>query len=278
MRAVAAIRRPGAAAARLRSALTPGPRMRRRALAVLALAALLTALYLLWLRDSSLVAVDEVTVTGVTTRDGERVRSALTATAETMTTLHVDVGRLERAAAAFPAVAAVEAVPDFPNGLVVRVTEHRPVALLQGGHGQVPVAADGSILAGLSVDGELPAIPLRGSLPDRRLGPGAALDAARVAGAAPAVIARRLDGVRRDDRGRGVVAQVEDGPEIVFGDAERLAAKWAAAVRVLADEEAAGAAYVDVRIPARPVAGGFAVDPAYTQLEVESSADPPPSL
>lgn len=277
MRLAAAARRPTAARlAALRSALTPGRRLRRRALAVLALACLLSALYLLWLRDSSLVAVEQVTVTGVTSEDGDRVRSALTATAETMTTLHVDVGRLERAAAPFPAVAAVEAVPDFPDGLTVRVTEHRPVATV--GDERVAVAADGTVLTGMAVERELPAIELSGAMPDRRLGPGAALDAARVAGAAPAAIAPTLEAIGREGGARGVVAQVEDGPELVFGTADRLAAKWAAAVRVLADEEAAGAAYVDVRIPARPVAGGFAVEPVDPQPPPEPLADPPPSL
>jgi cell division protein FtsQ len=54
-----------------------------------------------------------------------------------------------------------------------------------------------------------------------------------------------------------VVAQLEDGTELVFGAPERLAAKWAAAARVLAAEDAEGATYVDVRIPERPVAGGL---------------------
>ena len=57
-----------------------------------------------WLRDSSLVAVDEVSVTGLTTEDAERVRAALTAAAARMTTLHVDRERLEQAVAAYPVV------------------------------------------------------------------------------------------------------------------------------------------------------------------------------
>ena len=61
------------------------------------------------------------------------------------------------------------------------------------------------------------------------------------------------------EQGKGVVVPLENGPSVVFGDGSRVRAKWAAAVRVLADPDAAGAEYVDVRIPERPVAGGLPV-------------------
>jgi cell division protein FtsQ len=255
-----AIRRPADTLARLRAALTPSRRIRRRALIALLVAGLLTALYVLWLRDSSLVAVESVTVTGLTSRDADRVRVALASTAETMTTLHVDEARLERAAAAFPVVAAIDAQPDFPNGMTIRVIEHRPAALIEANGRRLPVAGDGSVLSGLPVEGDLPTIDLHVAMPQAQLGPGAARDSAAVAGAAAAAILRRLDSLAREGGARGVVAQIEDGPEIVFGTADQLRAKWAAALRVLADEDAAGAAYVDVRIPERPVAGGLAVE------------------
>ena len=267
------LRQPAAARVRLRAALTPSPRLRRRLVAAALLATLIAGLYVFWLRDSSLVAVEQVSVTGLTSRDSERVRAALTSTAETMTTLHVDVERLERAAAAFPVVAAVEVTRDFPHGLAVHVVEHRPAALADLDGRRVPIAGDGSVLAGMPVEGDLPTIELSGALPPRRLPAGAARDSARVAGGAPAVIARRLESVGREGGARGVVAQVEDGPEIVFGAADRVAAKWAAALRVLADEEAAGAAYVDVRIPERPVAGGLAAE----TLAPVAPVDEPPS-
>jgi cell division protein FtsQ len=254
----ATIRRPGASVARLRATLTPSRRTRRRLLVAAVLAALLAALYMFWLRDSSLVAVDNVEVTGLTGRDADRVRVALASTAETMTTLHVDEGRLQDAAAAFPVVARVEATPDFPHGMTIHVTEHRPAALAVAGGRKQPIAGDGSVLTGIAVEGDLPTIDLAVAMPQRRLGPGAARDAALVAGAAPAVISRRVDSLAREGGARGVVAELEDGTELVFGTPDQLAAKWAAAIRVLADDEADGATYIDVRIPERPVAGGLA--------------------
>jgi cell division protein FtsQ len=261
----ATVRRPGASVARLRSKLTPSPRARRRLLVTAIVAGLLAALYAFWLRDSSLVAIEDVKVTGLTSRDSERVRVALASTAETMTTLNVDERRLEEAAAAFPVVARVEARPDFPKGMTIDVVEHRPAAIAVADGRRQPIAGDGSVLAGMPVEGDLPTIDLWVDMPQRQLGPGAALDAARVAGAASPVIARRVDTLSREGSARGVVAELEDGTELLFGAPEQLAAKWAAAIRVLADDEADGASYIDVRIPERPVAGGLSSAPTYPQ-------------
>jgi cell division protein FtsQ len=47
----------------------------------------------------------------------------------------------------------------------------------------------------------------------------------------------------------------------VFGSRDNAAAKWAAAARVLADPSAAGATYLDLRIPGRVAAGGLGALP-----------------
>lgn len=237
---------------------TLGPRMRRVLLALLAVTVLLAAGYLLWLRNSSLVRVENVTVTGVTGDDAKRVRSALGGAARQSTTLNVDEGAIESAAQSFSTIRAVEIEPDFPNGMQIHVLEHHPAALLVGRGKRIPVAGDGSLLSGLPVKGPLPEIELKGSLPVRQLARGSALDAARIAGAAPAALTPRLEAIERGGR-RGIVVRVKGGPELVFGNASRLAAKWAAATRVLADRDATGADYIDVRIPERPVAGGLPV-------------------
>ena len=243
---------------RRRRTLSIAPRLRRRLLAIALAALALGAGYLLWLRDSSLVAVQEVTVTGLTGDGSARVRAALTGAAREGTTLHVARGAIERAADAFPTIRAVEISPDFPHAMTIRVIEHRPAAVLVLRGSRVPVAGDGSILAGIPVRSQLPEVKVEGASPGRRLGPGTALDAVRVAGGAPRPLSGRLEWVARQ-RGKGIVVGVKDGPDLVFGDATRIAAKWAAAVRVLADPDATGADYVDVRIPERPAAGGLPV-------------------
>lgn len=227
-------------------------RMRRRVLAVLAVCLVLAAGFQFWLRDSPLVAVEDVKVTGLTTKDAARVRASLASAAHTMTTLHVEQADLERAIEAYPVVRALEVQADFPHGLEIHVIEHRPAALVEG----LPVAGDGTILRGLPVEGRLPEISARGKLDGDRLSDPAALHAARVAGGAPAPLRGRLERVvmRAEE---GIVVELRDGPELIFGDARHVRAKWIAATRILADPEAAGASYIDVRLPGRPAAGGL---------------------
>jgi cell division protein FtsQ len=228
------------------------PKFRRRLLVLLGVALLLAAGYQFWLRDSALVSVEEVTVTGLTTKDAARVRAQLVSAAHTMTTLHVEKGELEQAIAAFPVVRALEVRADFPHGLEIHVTEHRPAAIVGG----LPVAGDGTILRELPIEGRLPRIDARDDLHGSRLTAPAALHAARVAGAAPAPLRPRLE--RIELRGRdGIVIELRDGPELIFGDATRVRAKWLAATRVLADPDSQGATYIDVRLPGRPAAGGL---------------------
>jgi cell division protein FtsQ len=247
--------RPGTLRAFATSVLTLRllpPRMRRRVLVVLGVCLVLAAGFQFWLRDSPLVAVEDVKVTGLTTKDAPRVRAALASAAHNMTTLHVDHAELERAVAAYPVVRALEVNADFPHGLEIRVLEHRPAALVGG----LPVAGDGTILRGLPVEGGLPTIDARGNLEGDRLSDPAALHAARVAGGAPAPLRGRLERIdlRTEE---GIVIELRDGPELYFGDATHVRAKWIAAVRILADPEAAGASYIDVRLPGRPAAGGL---------------------
>jgi cell division protein FtsQ len=228
------------------------PRFRRWLVVALGACVLLAAVYQFWLRDSALVAVEDVTVTGLTTKDAARVRAALVSAGHSMTTLHVRQDELEEAIAAYPVVRALEVSPDFPHGLAIHVIEHRPAALVNG----LPVAGDGTILRGLPVEGGLPTIQARGDVQGDRLKDPAALHAARVAGAAPAPLRPRLEGIEMRSQD-GLVVEMREGPEIIFGDATRVRAKWLAATRVLADPEAEGATYIDVRLPGRPAAGGL---------------------
>ncbi len=265
------LQRAAAPPAIARGALAPGVRRRRRLGVAALVAVVLGAGYMLWLRDSGLVAVEDVQVTGLTGRDAERVRTALDGAARGMTTLHVDRDALEAAAAAFPVIRAIEVEADFPSGLRITVIEHRPVAVLVSGEKRIPVAGDGSVLAELPTEGSLPEIHTGATIPASQLEPGFALDAARVAGGAPGALVGRLDQVERESD-RGLVMSVEDGPDLIFGDTDRLTAKWAAAARVLADPGAAGAEYLDLRLPERPAAGGLGVETVAPVAPVGESA------
>ena len=242
-----------------RSAI-PAKWRQRIAAAVVALVAL-TALYMLWLRDSSLVQVHDVTITGLSSDEAPRIRAALEAEGTEMTTLHVRHERLERAVEGFPVVRAIEASPDFPNGLRIHVVEHNPAAVVESGHARLPVAADGSVLRGVPVaEGSLPLLKVSTALPADRVRHPGTLALLRIAAAAPGAFAARIEEVTREDE-RGIVVTLADGPDIIFGEPVRTREKWAAALRVLADGSSQGATYVDVRLPERPAAGGVVSEP-----------------
>ena len=245
----------------------PRPTLPRRppARAVAGCAAVLALLGAgwLWLRDSSLVAVRHVTVTGLTGPDAPRVREALQDAARDMTTLHVRSGQLTTAVEPFAAVESVEAHADFPHGLRIVVHEHAAVGAVAAGSQRVAVAADGTFLRGTPTRG-LPAIAIPVSPGGDRLANRGALRAAALLAAAPAPLRAK---VRRVYLGqRGLTAPLQNGPVLYFGGGDRLRAKWVAATAVLADRSSAGATYVDVRLPERPAAGGLeAATPAEPQ-------------
>lgn len=243
-----------------RAALVLPPRARLAALAAAVAAAVLALAWFGWFRDSGLVAVEDVRVTGLSAPDADRIESALVAVGREMTTLHVSVDELERAVAGFPVVRSIAVSTDFPHGLRIRVVERRPVALLATGGRRVPLAGDGTLLADARARGGLPEIRARASTAGARLSDPTALALAAAAAAAPAPLRARLDRIELT-RDRGLVAFVAGGPVLVLGDTRRLRAKWTAAARVLADPSSAGASYVDVRLPERPAAGGLAVEP-----------------
>ena len=230
---------------------------KRRLLVAAGVLVSLAALYFAWFRDSSFVAVEEVTVTGLRTEDGARIKARLVAAAEGMTTLHVDEDELLAALPAGSAVADLEIRTDFPHGMRIHVVQHPPVAVLVGAGERIAVASDGSLLKGVKPR-NLPTVMV-GALPATgRLGRGGALRLVRAAAAAPSPLRRRVERLRQLP-GKGLVAFLSSGPQVILGDASELSAKWTAAAAVLADSASRGAAYVDVRLPDRPVAGGVDV-------------------
>jgi cell division septal protein FtsQ len=212
--------------------------------------------YVFWLRDSSLVRVQKVTVTGIDTADGASVRAKLTAAGRQMTTLHVNAGALRRAVADEPIVHSLTVHSDFPHGLKIEIVQNRPVALLVARGRQVAVAPDGTVLDGVKVSGGLPTIDVASLPASARMTHGPARDRVAVAAATPARLLWRVETISVQ-HGRGAVAELKDGPVVIFGRAVELERKWAAAAAVLAQRSSQGATYIDVRMPDRPVAGGL---------------------
>ena len=208
----------------------------------------------LWLRDSSLVEVTAVRVTGATTSDEARIRSALESAARDMTTLHVREEILHDVVARFPSVADLKVDADFPHRLNIEVVEHRAVAALDVDGRRTPVSGGGIVLTGVMADEDLPSIR-RDQLPQGRVDDARTRALLAVAAAAPQRLLARGERLWWGDE--GLTLDLRDGPPLIFGGRDDAPAKWAAAARVLAEPSAAGATYLDLRVPGRVAAGGL---------------------
>jgi cell division protein FtsQ len=193
--------------------------------------------------------VDDVRVSGLEGEQAPQVRRALQDAAHGMPALRVDEGALRTAVARYSSVEDLEVEADLPKALRIAVRERIPVARLGG----VAVDARGRPMRGVPAAG-LPAVP--GSV---ATDPGTRRLVALVAAAAPELRAR-VSSVRMTSG--GPEALLRDGPALRFGDWSRPRAKWLAASAVLADERAAGATYLDLRLPERPAAGGEPPSPS----------------
>lgn len=212
-----------------------------------------------WLRDSSLVGVRTVEVSGVTAErgtQGAKVRAALEEAGRSMTTLHVRRDALDTAVAPFSVVKRLEVESDFPRTLRIHVVTNVAVGAVVVDGRRIAVTSDGTLLRDVAAPASLPEIPLRGVPAGDRVTEAAARAAVAALAAAPDPLRPRVEGIVTT-RAHGLELQLAHGPVLWFGSAERLSAKWAAAAAVLADPDAAGARSIDVTAPERPAAGGL---------------------
>ena len=235
------------------------PAWRTRALALVTAAALLAFGWFGWFRDSSFAKVEDVRVTGIDGPQAPAIRAALVEAARNMTTLNVREDELREAVEGYPTITSIRADGDFPHALTIAVREEPPVGAVAFGDQRVPVGHDGSLLKGVRYDHFLPLIGAPALPGADRIESGQAHRLLTVLVAAPDLMRRRIRDIRLRPR-LGIVLRLRRGPDLIFGDATRLRAKWVAATRVLASQSAKGATYVDVRLPERPAAGGLAAD------------------
>jgi cell division protein FtsQ len=259
----------------------------RRPAIVAALALLLLGAGWVWFRDSGLVRVDRVYVTGVSSSEGAEVRRALTSAAEDMTTLHVREDDLRASVKAFTSVDRLHVKADFPHKLTIEVAEREPVAEVDIAGEVVPVGAGGRLMRGVRPERKLPVLHATRLAPGGRLTDPKALAAVATLAAAPEPLRTRVTKVWSGPK--GLTLDVRSGPQVFFGSAKRLDAKWMATARVLAEPSAAGAVYLDVRIPDRVAAGGLgavpeedtdplAPNPQGQELNPQLQAEEAPSL
>jgi len=208
----------------------------------------------LLLRKSSFVAVQTVQITGVHGAEAPEVQAALEHAAHGMSTLAVNTAALQSSVAPLRVVRAVHAVPRFPHGLRIEVTEQLPVAALTVAGVRTAVAADGVVLGPSLLSGSLPTVSgWVVPAPGKSVKGATLLAELSVLGAAPTLLAKHAERVFVG--AKGLTVAMRNGLLVYFGDATRAHAKWLSLARVLADSGSVGASYVDVRLPGRPAAG-----------------------
>jgi cell division protein FtsQ len=239
------------------AALRPALRPHGRTLLIAATALVLLLAGWFWLRDSSLVAVEQVEVSGIDREgQGARVRAALEEAARSMTTLHVRQDALDTAVASFSLVKRLEVATDFPDTMRIHVVTNVAVGAVLVEGRRIAVTSDGTLLRDVAASPELPQIPMSVAPAGARVTEPAARTAVAALAAAPSPLRGRVEGIVTT-RERGLEIRLAHGPVLRFGTGERLHAKWAAATAVLADPEAAGASAIDVSSPERPAVVGL---------------------
>jgi cell division protein FtsQ len=240
-----------------RGGVAPGrrrlPRIGSRGLAAVLCVAVAMGCGWLWLRSSSLVRITQIRLSGVSGPDAGEIRATLIDTARQMTTLDLSVRRLESAVSSYSFVRGLRVSTGFPHAVEIRVREQVPTAVLYSGGARSVVDSDGQILAHASEAG-LPSVPVASMPSGGRLGPGGARDALAALAAAPYALLPHIQSATTT-AAHGIVIQVRRGPQIYFGGATALRAKWEAALAVLGSASSQQADYVNVTDPNRPAAG-----------------------
>jgi cell division protein FtsQ len=234
-------------------------RVRRRRLQVLAGAILLVmAVGLYEVARSPLFGLSSVRVRGASAS----TRAAVLAAAglhpgEPYLAIHLD--RVRRRVEALPAVASARVTRAYPSSLRIAVTERRPTAVVSSGDGRWLVAADGIVLG--PADGPRKGLPFVADVPlppdvaaGTRLPPGNSLvNALRALGGMDPALRRQVAGVTAHSVD-SLQFRLRDGALVLYGLAERQAAKDAAVLLISRQLRSEGKRVVriDVRSPTTP--------------------------
>jgi cell division protein FtsQ len=207
-------------------------------------------------RETAIFSIDRVEVRGAAPRVADEVRATLTAV-EGENLVGFDLARARLAVERLPSVAAVSFDRAFPHTLRIIVTPERAIAVIRQRAAAYLVSARGRIMRAVprSAGRRLPRI---WAPPQAVLEVGGYVDET----VAPAV--RTLvpaDGSRFPARIRsvagaadGLVLRLRSGLQVRLGEPADIRLKLAVAALVI-PKLPEGAAYLDVSVPERPVAG-----------------------
>jgi cell division protein FtsQ len=229
----------------------------RRALAYAAAALAVLALAYLAARETTLFALERVEVRGAP----PDVRAAVLEAADRFvgeSLVAFDGDELEQTLEALPSVRSLSYDRAFPHTLRLFVRPERPAAVLRRGRDAWLVSERGRVIRAVERHA-LPVFPriwLAGvPAPGSLVADGHLALALRAIRALPSGFPVRVRTARARDE-EGITLVLARGTELRLGEATDLRIKLAVAARVLASlpvAERVGLAYLDVKVPARPV-------------------------
>jgi cell division protein FtsQ len=206
-------------------------------------------------RQTAVFSIDRVEVVGVPSSVQAQVRRAV-APLHGSSLLAVDGAALERRVEALPTVLSAHYDRAFPHTLRIHVVPETPVAVLHRGTETWLVSARGRVMARIAhgTNGALARIWVKRATPvaaGEILGADAGGDTARTLALALRFPARIATATLAHDE---LVFRLRSGLELRLGEPTDVRLKLAIARRALRVLPA-GATYVDVSVPGRPVAG-----------------------
>ncbi len=216
-----------------------------------------------WLVTGPVLAAQGVRLSGYEGPDKVALERALNDAAGGGSLLRPPIADLRVTAQTSAWVSDVIVSRDLPLGIVVEVIPARPVAVVTAPAGvSMLVSARGRVMGPSEGSGaQLPRILAAAGTPlvaGQEI-PSGLRSAVTFAGALDARLAVRVRAVQIvGNRLEGRLGS--DGPRLIIGSPQRLAAKataLAAVVNDLPDEELRAATYIDVTVPERAVAGGI---------------------
>jgi cell division protein FtsQ len=212
----------------------------------------------LWFRGSSFASVRQVTVTGLSGPAVPQIRDALRQAALSMSTLHMNVQKLDEAVAGYPEVRTLSVSAHFPHAVTINVNEQVPVATITAGGQSQVVDGSGNVLQQSMRHGMLPSVPLKSAANGQTVSAPGARAALAVLAAAPYSFLGHVESAT-SSKAHGVIVQLRNGPQVFFGTGTQLRQKWASALAMVVSSASHGAAYIDVSDPLRPAAGAGAI-------------------
>lgn len=234
-------------------------RLSRRTLLILigVAAALLTAFAIWVLYGSSWLRVERVTTTGTQVLTREEVE-AVAAVPLGAPLISVDTGAMEgRLLQKLPRIDSVDVVRSWPHGISLKVTERKPVLLVEKGAKFVEV--DGTGFSFARVDRAPTGVPLLELEPERSAslrrfgGDRLSAEAVLVAGELPKRLAKEVKAVRVTSYD-GISLRLTRGRTVIWGSSEDGSVKARVLAALMKVDPKAG--QFDVSAPSAPAVSG----------------------